>query len=103
MEYGKYEIPQKPLDDIERIRMINAYYDRMTMPKQTMTRRFYASQSAIHAPHIRKLMVEALDDVRNKMAKDESINEYYIVEIVKVVRRKKPEPILPEVEVIEVE
>ncbi len=72
--------------------------DYFQMP-QTITRRFYKSHSGIQRPQILKLKSEAIAEATaeiNKGTKD----EYYIVEIVAVVR--KQQPISTPIEVIEV-
>lgn len=70
------------------------------MKKQTMTRRFYPTGSAVDNPEILKTMNEALLSARNRVESSQD-DEVYIVEVVRIVRRTTPTP--PPIEVIEVD
>lgn len=59
------------------------------MPKETMTKRFYASKSAIRAPFILKTLKEAVDEAKDLIEKN-NLEEYYVVEIVRIVRVSRP-------------
>lgn len=69
--------------------------------KQTITKRYYSTSSAIRRPQIMKLLSEAIDDARKQVESGEA-EEYYVVEIVRVIRKIPPKPAVNEVEVIEV-
>lgn len=60
-----------------------------SMPKETMTRRFYATKSAINAPVILQTLGEATETAKTRMF-GQDIEEYYIVEVVRIVRLPKP-------------
>lgn len=66
------------------------------MKKQTMTKRYYATGSAIRAPQILMLLSQAIDKAEEYL-EDTALEEYYVVEVVRIVKRAK-QPI----EVIEV-
>lgn len=76
--------------------------DDIPMPqtKETMTRRFYASEYAIVEPQKLKLLCEAIEDATAEVESGKH-QEYYVVEVVRIVRKVCPEPII-NVEVIEV-
>lgn len=58
--------------------------------KRTMTKRFYASKSAIEYSPLLGTFAEAVADAKKKLSAG-SFEEYYIVEVVAVVR-KNTEP-----------
>ena len=60
--------------------------------KTTMTRRFYSTRSAIQRPQFLGLLTEAIEDAKRKLAEHPEHDEYYIVEIKKIVRREEPKP-----------
>lgn len=60
------------------------------MSKITMTKRFYSSKSGIQYPPILKTLGEAIKDASTRCENGEDI--YYVVEVVRVVRRANPVP-----------
>jgi hypothetical protein len=76
------------------------------MNKQSMTRRFYATSSAVEYSPILKTYSEALSDAQSKLLDDNSkankLGEIYIVEVIKIVKLSEPEPVRSAVEVIEI-
>lgn len=67
------------------------------MKEQTMTRRFYSTKSAIEHPPIMKLLVEATADAVKRC--EDGHEEYYVVEVVRIVRRTNPKPPIEVVDV----
>lgn len=64
----------------------------------TMTRRFYKTHSAVQRPQIMGLYCEAIHDA-TKAIENGTQTEYYIVEVVAVVKR---EPVINPITVVEV-
>lgn len=58
----------------------------------TMTKRFYPSSSAIHYEPLRTTYEEAVKLATQRLEDSDKLDEYYIVEIVAVVRKDKPKP-----------
>lgn len=87
------------------IEPISDLVNQTQTPKTTMTRRFYASCSAIEYPKLLGTMAEAVADARIKLidegSKANKLGEIYIVEVVKIVRLESTEENKP-IEVIEV-
>jgi hypothetical protein len=70
----------------------------MMSRKETMTRRFYSTHSAVKYPPLLGLLPEAIEAGKAKLESNEDIDEIYIVEVVKIIRKVKQ----PTIEVIEI-
>ena len=57
------------------------------MSRITMTKKYYKTQSAIQRPQLLKLYSEALADATKSVESGE-YDEYYVVQVVSIVRRK---------------
>lgn len=55
-------------------------------------KKYYATRSGIDYPALLKSEEEAILDAHKKMAENPKLNEYYVVKVVKIVR--KPLPLL---------
>lgn len=71
--------------------------------KQTMTRRYYSTHSAVRYPPILQTLSEAIEEGKRKLNDPDCKikDEIYIVEIVKVIRVVEDKNELP-IEVIEI-
>ena len=58
------------------------------MTKQTMTKRFYKTASAFQHPQILMTLGEAIEHA-TQYINDEKGEEYYIVEVIRIVRKEK--------------
>lgn len=67
----------------------------MSVKKQTMTKRFYSTSSAVNYPPLLMTLGEAVENAKSKLI-DKNLEEIYVVEVVRIVRR-----VVTPIEVIE--